>query len=424
MNKSADFEQYLETANEALQALLAEMDSTELTTQMTPADVACLVAKTRLAQRRLAAVLILASEAAKLHAAAGVGPPVEEVLRDGLSVGEVTARQETERARVSERFPAVRQSIVSGEAFPENVDVLARITSRMTETEITELAEADHRLAKSAGRLSSDSFRKSLERRRNKIRADHGQTAAQQASANTFASIRASNDERTFRVAAVFDPLQGTAAQIALDHEFRRLSKELGEGHGMDSEQISAQALHDLIVRGASTTPTEENNRPGVVLHVHTDGQTMATGPHKHSMLETNDRVPLTPGVLGRLACDCVIRRIETLPDGNVHVSVSSRTATPTQRAALRALYDRCPISGAPWSQMEVHHVKFVSDGGETELSNLIPISRRWHHLIHDEGWKLAMAADRTLELSRPDGTLHKSIAPPIPVLHQHALAA
>jgi hypothetical protein len=85
----------------------------------------------------------------------------------------------------------------------------------------------------------------------------------------------------------------------------------------------------------------------------------------------------------------------------------------------LLALYGACAISGASWSQVEIHHVRFHDDGGETTIDNLIPISRRWHHLIHDQGWMLEMEADRTLRLCRPDGSLHRVIAPPTPVVHR-----
>ena len=100
------------------------------------------------------------------------------------------------------------------------------------------------------------------------------------------------------------------------------------------------------------------------------------------------------------------------------------------------ALYPGCAISGAPWSQVEIHHVVFREHGGPTSLDNLIPLSRRWHHAarcrsltklladahnsqLHDEGWRLDMDTDRSLRLYRPDGTLHLDLPPPTPVLSQ-----
>ncbi len=430
MTKSADFEQQSKRVSDGLVALLSGLASAD----PEPGVVAALVADARLQQRQLVALLICLQSKAAAHASAGVGPPVEEVMQDGRSVSDVTVFRDRMRAQVVDTFPQVGEAVAAGEVFPENLDVLARITGRMTDDEVASMIERDGDLASAAVRLGVDSFRKKVQRFRNKIRDDSGATAQEQARLEECASVSVSRDNQTHRVHAIFDTMHGTAVANAHRLEYRRLCDDLGSGHGLTADQISAQALHDLIVRGGNTPATETNNRPTVMLQVITDGQTLAHGPHENSIIETTDGLPISPGTLGQIACDCVISRIESLPDGDVNASRSSRTATPAQRAALRALYDCCPISGARWSQMEVHHVHFQSQGGETKLSNLIPISRRWHHLIHDAGWTLQMDADRTLHLSRPDGTHHQTIAPPVPVLHRrdndsvdpdsHALAA
>lgn len=415
MTKSADFEQHLENACEEVAAVIAGLNSADPGVE----TVAKLVASRRQLQRQTVGLLVSLGTKAKTHEDTGVGPPAEVVMKDKNSVSDATVQRDRARVRAANRFPLVGEAVAEGEVIPENLDVLARITSRMTQAEIDVLAERDTKLASAASRLGVDSFRKRVQRYRDKIRMDYGQTAEEQARAETYPSVSVSRDNQTFRIGGVFDPLQWTAVRSALQLEYRRLCDELGSGHGMSPDNVSAQALHDLIIRGAAAEPTEDNNQPGVVLHVITDGQTLATGPHEHSIIETVDGIPLSPGTLGQLACDCVIERIDSLPDGDVKGSRKSRTATPSQRSALRALYGCCPISGASWSQIEVHQVQFVSDGGETELSNLIPISRRWHHLIHDQGWTLEMAADRTLTLSRPYGTLQRTIAPPVPILYQ-----
>ena len=423
MTKSADLERHSHAASKALAALLEGLASAD----PPPDVVAGLVGDVRGLQRQLVAVVMGLTAMAKTHAAAGVGPPVEQVMRDGSSVSEATVHRDRSRALVAENFPAVGRAVKAAEAFPENLDVLARITSRMTADEIAALREHDEQLAAAASRLNVDSFRKRVQRLRDRIRQDHGHTAEQQAKAEECARVSVSRDKNMHLVLAKFDTMHGTAVSTAHQQEIRRLCDELGTGHGLTYDHISALALHDLIIRGANTAPTQENNRPTVILHVITDGQTLASGPHEHSIIETADGLPVCPEKLGQLSCDCVIQRVESLPDGQVNVSRISRTASSAQKAALRALYDSCPISGAPWSRLEVHHVRFVSQGGGTELSNLIPISRRWHHLIHDEGWTLEMDADRTLRLYQPDGTLHRTIAPPIPVLYRqdtHTLAA
>ena len=47
-----------------------------------------------------------------------------------------------------------------------------------------------------------------------------------------------------------------------------------------------------------------------------------------------------------------------------------------------------------PWEQ-----------GGRTDLDNLIPLCTEHHHLVHEGGWSLELHDDRTITLTRPDGT-------------------
>lgn len=386
-----------------------------------PDELDELVAGVRRAERLCSAVMVRLSQAARDHSRNGKCAPPETLLQAGGAVTSVHAVRDVARARVAFMFPAVGLAICSGAAFGENIDILARTTDMMTDTEIEALKATDAVLADAAGRLSAESFRKRVQRMRDKIRGDAGQTASQQAQAQTRASVSPSRDNLTYRLSAVFNALEGEAVSNAHRAEVRRLSRDLGTDHGYNPDELSAKALATLIVRGSKTESTGENTTPHVSVGVLVDRDTLTNGPHPDSIAETTNGMPVSPGTVGRLCCDATIRRIDCSADANVHVSRSSRTATPTQRAALRALYDSCPISGASWAYIEIHHVIFAEHGGDTVIDNLIPISSRWHHLIHDAGWRLEMDADRTLRLYRPDGTMHKTVAPTVPVIYQQA---
>ncbi|MGI9601032.1 MAG: HNH endonuclease signature motif containing protein [Acidimicrobiales bacterium] len=408
--ESATVEQSVQEAHEQLMAasaLLAHGD--------TDADgLEPLVSSIRQVERDCAGLLVAVARLADQ-----AGRSAEVVLADHDSVTSARVAADVARAEMSGRFPELGEAIRVGSARPDNVDVLARMCDRMTDAEIGVLIQSDNRIADAAGRLRVDSFRRRVHRLRDRIRADHGDTAAEQASKETMASVWPSRDSQTYRLAAVLDPLQGAAAHQALRHQCRVLAEQLGPDHGLSADQIAAQALVDLMVRGANTEATHDNTMPVVHLDVLTDGSTLVAGSHDHTIAETSDGLPVSPGTIGRLACDCVVRRIDTLPDGRVNVSRSARTATSAQRSALRALYPGCAISGAPWSQLEIHHVVFREHGGPTRLDNLIPLSRRWHHRIHDDGWRLVLDTDRRLRLYQPDGTLHLDLPPPTPVLSQ-----
>ncbi len=324
MTKSAGLEQYSEAASEALAGLLGGLESAELK----PDVVSALVANARAQQRLLVAVLVHLDAKARANATAGIGPPVEEVLQAGRSVSDGTVCRDRLRAQMTRTFPLVGAAVSAGSVFPENLDVLARITGRMTDDEVNQLVGRDADLAAAAVRLGVDSFRKRVQRYRTKIRSDNGATAEQQARMEECASVSVSRDNQTHRLHAIFDTINGTAVAAAHRLEYRRLCDDLGSGHGLTSDQISAQALHDLIIRGGNTAATAENNRPTVVMHVLTDGKTLSKGPHEDSVMETQDGLPLCPSTLGQIACDCVIQRVETTADGKVNCVCRSLSLT------------------------------------------------------------------------------------------------
>ncbi len=384
-----------------------------------PDDVAAAVAAVRQLQQRCDAALVWLATAAAGFADAGVGPIPEDVLSSDGAVPRSQVRSEIERARVLESFPEVAAAVNDGQARSANIDVLARLTARMTADEIAVLSEWDTRIATAAAQLGDESFRKTVSRMRDRIRRDGGATAAEQVKQDTELVVSKNRDHDMIRFFGLFDPIRGESIRRAIEREVDALL-HAGGTVGSERRHVMAQALHDLVLRGDATSATDGAPRANVVLNVLVDQTTLESGPHDHSLIETESGLPLDPGEIGRLACECTLRRVSTLPDGNVHASRTGRSPTPAQRSALRALYDSCPISGAPWSQIEIHHVIFYSESKRTVLSELVPISRRWHHLIHDAGWALAMDADRTLHLSRPDGTHHRTIAPPVQVNQTH----
>ena len=160
MTESADLEEHLDEASAALTAATVAVPASVLSSD----QVAALVGQVRAAERQCVALLVGLGTKASDLAAAGAGPPLEVVLRDGSSVSEATVYRDRNRARVAEAFPAVGLGVDSAVVFPENLDVLARITGRMTPDEVTALTEHDTDLAAAAGRLGVDSFRKIMAR--------------------------------------------------------------------------------------------------------------------------------------------------------------------------------------------------------------------------------------------------------------------
>jgi hypothetical protein len=85
----------------------------------------------------------------------------------------------------------------------------------------------------------------------------------------------------------------------------------------------------------------------------------------------------------------------------------TTRLASRSQRRALRVMYPRCAIPGClvRFDHCEPHHITWWRHGGTTDLSNLLPLCGKHHHLVHDDGWQLSLARDRSLTITRPDGS-------------------
>jgi hypothetical protein len=66
----------------------------------------------------------------------------------------------------------------------------------------------------------------------------------------------------------------------------------------------------------------------------------------------------------------------------------------------------RCQVS---FEHCQIHHIIFWRFNGPTDISNLVPVCSRHHHLAHQAGWTLTMTPHRTITWTRPDGTIHST---------------
>ena len=99
---------------------------------------------------------------------------------------------------------------------------------------------------------------------------------------------------------------------------------------------------------------------------------------------------------------------------GRLDLGRTTRVANRAQRRALRALYPTCAIPGCDtrYDLCHLHHIIWWEHGGPTDLANLLPLCVRHHHAVHDHGWHLILAADRSLTITYPDGT-NQATGPP-----------
>jgi hypothetical protein len=54
---------------------------------------------------------------------------------------------------------------------------------------------------------------------------------------------------------------------------------------------------------------------------------------------------------------------------------------------------------------VDLHHIRYWSNGGRTMLDNLVSLCKYHHMLVHNRGYPIAAARDGTFTFYRPDGT-------------------
>jgi hypothetical protein len=104
-----------------------------------------------------------------------------------------------------------------------------------------------------------------------------------------------------------------------------------------------------------------------------------------------------------RIACDASIAR--AVIDGMSEVlNLGRRTpaVSPVQRRAVLLRDETCLLCDRPGKWCDVHHLVPYSEGGRTDLDNLVLLCRRHHVIVHEGGWTLVRAPDGTITAVPP----------------------
>ncbi len=113
--------------------------------------------------------------------------------------------------------------------------------------------------------------------------------------------------------------------------------------------------------------------------------------------------------------CDASITRILTAGSSIVlDIGRSTRVVSPSLRKAIvhRDKHCRFPGCDMPHAFTDVHHIWHWTRGGPTDQQNLALLCRRHHTLIHHGQWRMTGNANESLQVTGPDGTIHRSRPP------------
>ena len=93
----------------------------------------------------------------------------------------------------------------------------------------------------------------------------------------------------------------------------------------------------------------------------------------------------------------------------------SKRVATKAQTNALRARYGACGGCGADMWICQGHHVQAVSQGGPTNIDNMMLLCWGCHQKVHLHGWREAPDGRGLYTIKPPERTRHGPAHAPDP---------
>ena len=110
----------------------------------------------------------------------------------------------------------------------------------------------------------------------------------------------------------------------------------------------------------------------------------------------------IPPSVLEEYFCNARIKGVVFSHEGlPLWLSHAKRLATKAQVSALRALYGACGGCGADMWVCQGHHIRPVSQGGPTNIDNMMLLCWACHQKVHHHRWRVV-----------PDGRGLYTIAP------------
>ena len=185
----------------------------------------------------------------------------------------------------------------------------------------------------------------------------------------------------------------------ALSHGMRR-------GETRSGSQRRADALVDLaaLQLRAGDHRDVHGQRPHLTVTV--SAETLRSGADA-APAELGGVGPIHPATARRIACDAARTLVTVASPADaaavwapstrempLSVGRATRTVPAHIRTALQLRDQGCRFPGCdrPPAWTDGHHVIHWSDGGPTELENLVSLCRPHHRAVHEQGWRIHIA--------------------------------
>ncbi|MEE8375203.1 MAG: DUF222 domain-containing protein [Acidimicrobiia bacterium] len=311
-----------------------------------------------------------------------------------------TARQLVSVARRLSDLPVLARRFASGDLSLDQTDAISRMATADTEAGLIEEA-----LGLSNALLDR------------KARRANPPTAVDEAEAHRVRAlwIQRTLDGASGKLTAHLPHLDLEIVETAI----RDRADKIGPDPQTGLFDAYSQRMADGLVQVCATTGDQTTTSPPQIV-VHADLDALTTFDSGVTELGSGALIPNETA--RRLSCDCVVESVVT--DGSVVIGVgrNSRTVPGWLR---RLVHHRdggsCRFAGCGnkgW--LQVHHIRHWSQGGKTDLDNLILICGFHHRFVHEHDWHITTSKNNQFQFRRPDWTLYPK---PQPGLHPRLAA-
>lgn len=328
------------------------------------------------------------------------------ILRHAAGMSRRQAQSHVKTAETLESMPAVRDAVESGRVSFANAGHLARAGEKAG----ADAVQSDAALVSSAESMSEDQFAREARRWVAQHQPDGGEADFKRKREQRSVRFWDGDDGMT-HLKAELDPVTGERIRNRLEAEARRLYQADKKRAGTDGanrrtfQQCMADAL-DRTTAGSGDTAKRRTGGRGNVGHPLADIAVVAHLDDETSRIvaQLANGEPLPASVLEQLMCHSAITPLLYGSNGvPLWRGVTKRTATAAQHQALIARDGGCSGCRANPALCDDHHVRPVSQGGPTDISNMTLLCWDCHTKVHHHDWRVVPTGDGRFEVHPPD---------------------
>lgn len=200
-------------------------------------------------------------------------------------------------------------------------------------------------------------------------------------------------DEGMIGIHGELDPIRGIALRQWVEDKTRdamRTERRIRPSERREPGELAADALADLAVHRMGCQEGPKSAQTTVVVHAAAEDVTKGKGP----MFCHGYAGPLCLEMLSQIAFGLEVAPAVTGKGGlALFLGNSTRFFTPAQKLAIALRDQGCARCGAPVAHCDVHHIKFWSHEGPTDIDNGVLLCSGCHHRLHDFGWEIEIIA-------------------------------